>query len=743
MNFTAALLRNPRAVKTEPQESALAARYARVRAETERIALPLSAEDQAVQSMPDASPTKWHRAHTTWFFETFVLARVRGYVPFDPAYAYLFNSYYEAVGPRHARNERGLITRPTSEEVREYRHHVDGAMATLFGRGELADDFAALVELGLQHEQQHQELMLTDILHVFAQNPLAPAYAPHVRAEAGSAHAPQFVRYEGGIVDIGHEGSGFSFDNELPRHEVLLQPFAISDTLVTNAEWLEFIEADGYENPLHWLADGWQRAQTEVWHAPLYWRRHKDGWHTMTLSGLRPVDPDAPVAHVSYYEADAFARWRGKRLPTEQEWEHASSRSLRNEANFRDDGWLRPLPARGSAAPQFFGDVWQWTQSPYTPYPGYRPAEGAVGEYNGKFMVNQLVLRGGSCVTSADHIRGSYRNFFYPHQRWQFTGLRLAEDGAARRPRAVRDLPPFLDDVWSGLSAAKKSLPSKYFYDAEGSHLFEAICELPEYYLTRSESALLRGVARALSEVLPGNTSLVEFGCGACTKTRVLLDHLPQVSTYVPIDICEDSLARSTAPLAQDYPQLKIVPMAGDFATPMALPHEAEGGTTLGFFSGSTIGNFENGDARDFLRNARRTLGPGGKFLVAFDMVKDVSVLLRAYDDAQGVTARFNLNVLKRINRELGGDFDLSAFSHCAVWNDSESRIEMHLVAKEAQQVRIAGRSFDFARGESIHTENSHKYTPEAFAALAESAGWTVERSWKSPAPEFALVLLR
>jgi dimethylhistidine N-methyltransferase len=721
----------------------LSDRYRRIRAETERLAKTLTAEDQTVQSMPDASPAKWHRAHTTWFFETFVLCHAPEYRVFDEKNVFLFNSYYEAVGPRHARPMRGVISRPGISDIQNYREHVDAALIEFIHQCGHLGAHSRIIELGLQHEQQHQELLLTDILHVFSQNPIFPAYAPFVPAPIRTGRSGGMVAFDGGVVEAGHAGTDFAFDNEAPAHEVLLRPFQLARHLVTNAEWLEFIAAGGYEAPAHWLADGWSRIREENWQAPLYWQRIEDGWWAMTLSGLQPIDPEAPVSHVSYYEADAFARWRGKRLPTEFEWEHAASsaNARPRDGNFRDRGYLRPLSANEENG-QFFGDVWEWTQSPYMPYPGFRPEEGAVGEYNGKFMINQMVLRGGSCVTSADHIRATYRNFFYPHQRWQFSGLRLADDLPLRHSRAQQSVPPFLDDVWRGLSGTPKTLPSKYFYDAEGSRLFEAICDLPEYYLTRSESALLRVVSRDLAGKIAPNTALVEFGCGDCSKTRVLLDRLGNVSSYVPIDICQESLKRSVEPLIATFPQLDILPLAGDFAEDIVLPEAVMKSPRLGFFSGSTIGNFEAGEAIEFLRRARRSLGPDGKFLVAIDVVKDKDILLHAYDDAQGVTAQFNKNLLARINRELGGNFNLSDFSHLAVWNAGLSRIEMHLLSRVEQVVRIAGREFHFARGETIHTENSHKYTAERFSEIARSAGWEPVCNWQCPPPEFALVLL-
>ncbi|HZP68397.1 MAG TPA: ergothioneine biosynthesis protein EgtB [Pseudolabrys sp.] len=383
--------------------------FRRVRAETEKRAACLSAEDQIVQSMADASPTKWHRAHVTWFFEQFLL------VPHDPAYQvfderfpFLFNSYYVAAGPRHARPHRGLITRPNGEDVAAYRAYVDRAVENLIAQVPAAgaDRVFAIVEIGLHHEQQHQELLLTDILHAFAQNPTDPAYDANWQAPRPTQGPRGYVDVPAGVHAIGHDGDGFCFDNETPRHDELTARVRIARHLVTNAEWLEFIAAGGYTTPSLWLSDGWATVQAEGWQAPGYWRRKDGAWHVMTLGGLRPVDPANPVQHVSYYEADAFARFSGRHLPSEAEWEVAARHGIIADA---------------------FGIAWQWTRSAYLPYPGYRAAEGALGEYNGKFMVNQMVLRGSSLATPEGHARVTYRNFFYPPARWQFSGLRLAE----------------------------------------------------------------------------------------------------------------------------------------------------------------------------------------------------------------------------------------------------------------------------------------------------------------------------
>jgi ergothioneine biosynthesis protein EgtB len=394
----------PGAARYESRQEWLSA-YSAVRAETERRAAPLSVEDQVVQSMPDASPTKWHRAHVTWFFEQFLLRPyAKNYRPFDERFAYLYNSYYVSAGPRQARPQRGLITRPSASEVAAYRAHVDGAMERLIETASDFDQLIPIIEIGLNHEQQHQELLLTDILHAFSLNETHPAYDPDWQwprtseAVAGGALA--------GIHTIGQDGSGFCFDNELPAHEILLEPVRLAPSLVTNGEWLDFMADGGYTTPTLWLSDGFATVEAQGWNAPGYWRNIDGVWHTMTLGGMRPVDPANPVCHVSYYEADAFARWAGKDLPTEGEWEAAAKSSVLGDA---------------------FGSVWQWTRSAYCAYPGYKAPPGALGEYNGKFMVNQMVLRGSSLATPAGHSRATYRNFFYPAARWQFAGLRLAE----------------------------------------------------------------------------------------------------------------------------------------------------------------------------------------------------------------------------------------------------------------------------------------------------------------------------
>jgi ergothioneine biosynthesis protein EgtB len=405
-------------------DATLAERYASVRALTEVLAAPLSGEDQTVQSMPDVSPTKWHRAHTTWFFETFVLSRAnRRYRFFHPDFRYLFNSYYEAVGARHPRGDRGLLSRPGIAEIADYRRHVDAAMSDVLDT--LSPELSSLVDLGLHHEQQHQELLLMDIKHVLSVNPLRPAYRAQLLHGTASDRPLGWIDGAGGLVDVGHDGSGFAFDNESPRHPVHLLPFALADRPVSCGDWLAFIADDGYRRPELWLSDGWATVQAERWDAPLYWEQGDTGWHVFTLSGMKPVDPAEPVVHISYYEADAYAHWSGARLPLEAEWESLAAPG-EPRGRFLDLDVLHPRAPEVDAS--LFGDVWQWTASAYLPYPRFCPAAGAVGEYNGKFMVNQHVLRGGCCATPAGHIRATYRNFFPPSARWAFSGARLARD---------------------------------------------------------------------------------------------------------------------------------------------------------------------------------------------------------------------------------------------------------------------------------------------------------------------------
>lgn len=422
----------PAAAQQERKAESLARRYVEVRRQTELLAEPLSAEDQMVQSCPEASPVKWHQAHTTWFFETFIVSpHVKGYQPFDSRFRDLFNSYYNAVGKQPEKALRNTFSRPSLEDVHKYRRHVDDRMQELLGSDSLSEEALKLTELGLHHEQQHQELLVTDIKHAFWSNPLRPSYRSSSNASAGSSVAKQKPNaFPEALVEIGADTARFHFDNEAPRHKVFVPAFRFATRLATCGEYLAFMDDRGYERPELWLSDGWFAVQTHHWNAPLYWEKSGNQWFQFTCSGMRKVEESEPVCHVSLYEADAFARWAGARLPTEFEWEVAAAGAV-IDGNLLEQERFHPEPAGDNSAGnpvQLFGDVWEWTASAYLPYPGFKPASGAVGEYNGKFMSGQMVLRGGSCVTPASHIRASYRNFFPPATRWQFSGIRLADD---------------------------------------------------------------------------------------------------------------------------------------------------------------------------------------------------------------------------------------------------------------------------------------------------------------------------
>ncbi len=409
-------------------------KYLAVRDDSHRICKPLEVDDYGIQTMPDVSPPKWHLAHTSWFFEVFLLSVYdKSYKPFHPQYDYLFNSYYVTHGKPYPRPSRGLLSRPTVTEIYQYREYVDNAMELLIlnADGAARADIESRVILGLNHEQQHQELLFTDIKHIFSKNPLKPVYRePKLYKSGKQKHAPKLAWHDvmAGMVAIGHQGNGFAFDNEGPLHKAYSNDFSIASRLITNGDYLEFIHDNAYQTPELWLSDGWSAVNENKWYAPLYWEIQNNLWLQFTLEGLRPIDLDAPVCHVSFYEADAYARWAGKRLPTEVEWEVAA-RGIAVEGNLRDKNNLWPVVTENDVGlSQIFGDVWEWTSSPYTAYPGYRPAAGSIGEYNGKFMSNQMVLRGGSFATPQDHIRSTYRNFFYPDDRWQFSGIRLVDD---------------------------------------------------------------------------------------------------------------------------------------------------------------------------------------------------------------------------------------------------------------------------------------------------------------------------
>jgi len=686
-----------------------------------RLAAGLTAEDLGAQSMPEASPGKWHLGHVSWFFETMILARQPNYVAVDEKLSQLFNSYYEALGKRVDRAERGLMTRPSLDQVMAYRDEIDRRMEARLAEGLSAQE-RYLFELGLNHEQQHQELFLMDMLNLMSRSPLDPAaYAVEPRRGVTEASSGGWVSFEGGLTEIGADGHSFAFDNEGPAHRIWLEPFSLAADLVTNKDWIAFIDDDGYRRAEFWLADGWARVRAEGWTAPLYWREEAAGWSAMSLCGRRPVDPAAPVRHVSFYEADAFARWSGRRLPTEAEWEQAARRD----------------PAAFS---NLAGEVWQWTASAYAPYPGFRPTEGTAAEYNGKFMANQMVLRGGAFATPEGHAGPSYRNFYYPHQRWMFAGVRLATDGAQVEDEGAHDA--FRQDMIDGLSRRVKALPPKWFYDAEGSRLFEEITRLAEYYPTRQEAALLRWVAPEWAGRFGSDAVLVELGSGASEKTRIVLDAAPDLAAYVPIDISPTALNEAAERIRADYPGLKVLPMVGDFEHLSPPPVEAGPGRRIGFFPGSTIGNLTPEAAVALLRSAREVLGDGSLFILGVDLVKSPEALVAAYDDAQGVTAAFNRNLLIRANRELGMDFEPEAFAHVAVWSAEHSRMEMHLKATRPMTVHLGKLAFRLAEGETIHTESSRKFDRRSVTALAQGAGWGLEVFEVGPDPAVGLALL-
>jgi len=701
-------------------------RYREVRARMIDLAQGLSVEDLSAQAMPDASPGKWHLAHTSWFFEAMILARDSGYRPVDPRFQTLFNSYYEALGHRVDRRDRGLMTRPSVQEVLAYRAEIDRRMADRLSTGLTGGHERYLFSLGLHHDQQHQELFLMDVLTLMSRSPLDPAaYSEEPRLRPREARQEGVVAFEGGLVTVGHAPQdGFAFDNEGPAHRAWLEPFSLDRDLVTNGDWLRFIADGGYRRPELWLADGLATVRSESWSAPLYWWCDDDGgWSVMTLAGRVPIDPCAPVRHISYYEADAYARWAGARLPTEAEWEHAAR-------------------TRPDDLSNLFGEVWQFTSSAYAPYPGFSPTEGTASEYNGKFMANQSVLRGSSFATPDGHARVTYRNFFYPNQRWAFSGLRLARDGAGDPKTSMTQPSEFARDLIAGLSADPKSISPKWFYDARGSELFEAITQLPEYYPTRQEMALLGQLAPEYAGLIGSPAILVEFGSGASAKTRLLLDAAPGISTYVPIDISPDALRAAAGRIRSDYPHLTVRPQVGDFLSLDDMP-DLGSGRRVGFFPGSTIGNLHPEEAVAFLTRARAALGEGALFILGVDLVKDPATLIAAYDDAAGVTAAFNTNLLVRANRELGTDFDLDGFAHVAMWNADEARMEMHLRAGRDQVVRINDRAFAFRNGETLHTESSRKYTRTSLEALTSAAGWAITRFDVSPQPSVALALLK
>ena len=720
--------------------------YNKVRDQTLKLSVPLSEADQCIQSMPDASPTKWHLAHTTWFFETFILKRFVGdYQEFHPNYNFLFNSYYEQIGDRHARPERGMITRPSSAEVYEYRDHVDKAMRDYF-QTKPKSDVLQLIELGINHEQQHQELLITDIKHALSRNPLYPVYIEHPPTIALSVSETSWTDHPGGLVEIGYSGKDFIFDAEGPRHKIWLEPFQFAKYPVSNREYINFIEDDGYKRAEFWLSDGWVMCQKENWKAPMYWHKNDDGtWSNFTMSGMRPINLNAPVCHVSYYEADAFARWINARLPREAEWEIIAN-SYELDGHFADANIFDPQPSTKDGVSQIYGDVWEWTQSSFNAYPGYHIPEGAIGEYNGKFMSGQMVLRGGSCATPSEHIRASYRNFFPPSARWQFSGIRLAKDKFASttsvyaNDNSNKDI--FLDHVISGLGKIPKRTSSKYLYDLKGAQLFEKICKLDVYYPTKTEIEILNKNAIEIAKYLGSDVTLIEYGSGSLEKVRILLDSLNEPVSLCAIDISEEQLQDSARIVRKAYPKLEVLTVASDFTSPLKIPvSQRIPKSKVAFFPGSTIGNFEPADATVFLQTICKTVGKNGKLLIGVDLKKDHETLIKAYDDKYGITEAFNKNLLSRINQELGADFNLNLFRHIARYNIFEGRIEMHLESCIDQAVSIGERKFFFSAGETIHTENSYKYHINEFIELVALSGFKKIATWTDKDNLFAVML--
>jgi dimethylhistidine N-methyltransferase len=737
-------------------------RYRTTRLASERIAAPLSPEDCTAQSMPDASPVKWHLAHSSWFFETFLLdADNSAYAVFDPAYRFLFNSYYNGVGPQFARPDRGLLTRPGLAEILDYRAHVDQAMERWLDSRPSGHD--ALLALGIAHEQQHQELMLTDLKHLLFHNPALPVYIPDDGRNGAvhHHHARGWIGHAGGLSAIGADGPGFHFDNEGPRHPVWLEPFEIATRPVTNGEWLAFMADGGYHTADHWLADGWKQCRAQGWTAPLYWFERDGIWHQFTLHGVIPVDPEAPVCHISYFEADAFAAWAGCRLPTEAEWEIAAAAGGMDEAATAAPGMLQPTAAYGSRAGgvQWSGAVWQWTRSAYAPYPGFQPAAGAVGEYNGKFMSGQMVLRGGSCVTPGHHTRATYRNFFPPHVRWQFSGLRLARDSRNRRRGTAPALPrriqmrraagaaalPDRNAIIDGLRAAPATLPFALLYDAAGCRMFEAITECAEYYPTRTEQAIFAAHLPAISgriEALLGPVwQMVDLGAGDCAKAERLLPVL-QPSHYVAVDVAGDFLEAALHRIATNGAGPELVGIEADFAHGFRLPADLADRPTLFFYPGSSIGNFTPRAAEQFLAGLGRGVQRAALLLGA-DLVKPAPVLEAAYDDALGLTAAFNRNMLRHANRVIGSDFDPAQWHHVARFDPAAARIEMHLEARSDVQVHWPGGERHFDKGDRILTEISAKWTPATLRDLIAAAGAAIEGLWTDEQQWFAVALAR
>ncbi len=771
----------------------LAGLYVATRARTERLAARLSPEDQQLQSMPDASPTKWHRAHTTWFFETFVLAPA-GVPAVDPRHAFLFNSYYESVGPRHARPKRGVLSRPSAAEVGEYRRLVDERVLTLLERGEAA---APIVELGIAHEEQHQELLLTDILHAFSESPLQPAFvddgdgAP--TAGSAVAEAPLgFIPFAGGLVEIGapaDDAGSFTFDNERPRHKQWVEPFALADRLVTIAELQAFIDDGGYRTPSLWLAEGFDFVRAHDLTAPLH-HAYPDGViRVFTLAGARDARSDEPVAHVSYYEADAIARFLGARLPTEAEWETAAtaSRSQGSASLRTPDRQSRIGAPQGSASLRTTDAQGSASLRP-TDTPGSASFRASItGNFLDDEVLRPQAARGSGHAPAARRLLGvdrlelralpgllraarrARRVQWEIHGKPARTPRRLVSHAAPACPRVVSQLlaggdalsderraPGALpmtiaEDVRRGLTATPKSLPPYLFYDEAGSRLYERITELPEYYLTRAERAIFAAHADEIIARVRRDDGrplgVVELGAGSAAKTTVLLHALltrQERCVYVPIDVSRAALDAAEARLRTTLPRVEVRPLVmrhDDAVGPVAALPSPQ----LLLFIGSSIGNLEDEVASALLGTLGRALGADTCLLLGTDLKKPAATLLPAYDDAAGVTAAFNKNLLVRLNRELGAHFDLDTFKHVARWNEAASRIEMHLESRVAQAVDLDALELRvrFAAGETIHTESSIKYDLPRTDGLLAAAGFTREATFYDEGRRFGVHLAR
>ena len=749
--------------------------YGAVRAATEALCSGLPAEDLVVQSMPDASPLKWHLAHTSWFFENFVLAGDGRYRPFHPRFNFLFNSYYEAVGERWQRAERGVLSRPTVDEVRAYRRHVDGHLRELLPR--VNETMAGVIELGLHHEEQHQELILTDVKHMLSLNPLEPIYRDTPRAtalETGEPPPLHFIGFDEGIRECGFDGDGFAFDNERPRHRQLQPAFAIASRLTSAGEFLDFIADGGYTRPELWLSDGWAAVQQHGWRAPLYWRRgdgngsdpnsdpnSDDDWHCFTLGGWRRVARGEPVCHVSYLRSRRL-RALGRRPPADgaRVGDGLGARVARQRQLRRE----RPLSSRDRARRRPCADVRRGVavdRQRLLALPRLSRAARRARRIQRQVHVQpagaarRLVRH--APTTHARHLPQLLPcrrplAIFGPSAGERRDMMNLARTTLpsrftlidADREARVSD---FADEVRDGLSARRKRLSCRHLYDAAGSQLFEEICALPEYYLTRAELSILRAHAGEIAQLCDRDTALVELGSGSSTKTRTLIEALLERHgrlRYVPIDISRSMLADSSRALLDDYPALEIVGVAAEYRAGLELLRDQRDQAKLILWLGSNVGNFQRGEAARFLRSLRATMGARDRLLVGIDLRKAASVLEPAYDDAAGVTARFNLNLLARINRELDGEFDLSKFTHQARWNDHLGRMEMHLVSRAKQRVSIGalGLQVQFADGERIHTECSYKYSPRQIDRLASDAGLVIERRWLDDKKQFSVNLM-